>query len=175
MEVAGQYSGGGATPELFTVGELDPIWALADVHEIDMSRVHLGDQVTVTPVAYPERHMEGKIDWMAAALEPQTSTIRVRCVLSNPDRLLRPEMFATVAIRGRCQRTLAFPRNAVVHFGAQAMVYRELSPRPDGLLRYGRVPVTVDEDIPGDLVRVIGGLRPGDRVVASGALLLTTQ
>src|SRR5262249_29349005 len=38
MEIAGQ-SGGGNSPELFTVGDIDRVWSVADVFEMDLPRV----------------------------------------------------------------------------------------------------------------------------------------
>ena len=46
MEVQGQYSGGTAQ-ELFTIGELDRVWALADVSDQDFPRVHQGAEVVL--------------------------------------------------------------------------------------------------------------------------------
>ena len=38
IEVQGQYSGG-ATQELFTIGELDQVWVIGDLYEMDLARV----------------------------------------------------------------------------------------------------------------------------------------
>jgi cobalt-zinc-cadmium efflux system membrane fusion protein len=175
MEVQGQYGGGGSAVELFTVGELDPLWAIADVYEMDLSRVKVGDSVDVTVVAYPDRKFQGLIDWISGALDPVTRTAKVRCTLANPDHLLRPEMYATVSVAGTGQRMLSLPRAAVLHLGDQTLVYEDIGPGPGGLLRFQQVPVDVDEDIPGDYVRVVKGLAENDRVVTSGSLLLTNQ
>ena len=175
MEVQGQYGGGGSAVELFTVGELDPLWAIADVYEMDLSRVKVGDSVDVTVVAYPDRKFQGRIDWISGALDPVTRTAKVRCTLANPDHLLRPEMYATMSVAGTGQRMLSLPRAAVLHLGDQTLVYEDIGPGPGGLLRFQQVPVDVDEDIPGDYVHVVKGLAENDRVVTSGSLLLTNQ
>jgi cobalt-zinc-cadmium efflux system membrane fusion protein len=175
MEVQGQYGGGGSAVELFTVGELDPLWAIADVYEMDLSRVKVGDSVDVSVVAYPDRKFQGHIDWISGALDPLTRTAKVRCTLANPDHLLRPEMYATVSVAGTGQRMLSLPRAAVLHLGDQTLVYEDIGPGPGGLLRFQQVPVDVDEDIPGDYVHVVKGLAENDRVVTSGSLLLTNQ
>ena len=36
IEVQGQYSGGAQPQELFTIGELDRVWVLGDIYEIDL-------------------------------------------------------------------------------------------------------------------------------------------
>jgi cobalt-zinc-cadmium efflux system membrane fusion protein len=175
MEVQGQYGGGGSAVELFTVGELDPIWAIADVYEMDLSRVKVGDNVDVSVVSYPDRKFHGRIDWIAGALDPTSRTAKVRCTLANPDHMLRPEMYATVSVAGTGQRMLSLPRAAVLHLGDQTLVFKDIGPSPSGLLRFQQVPVEVNEDIPGDFVEVKKGLTETDTVVTSGALLLTNQ
>jgi cobalt-zinc-cadmium efflux system membrane fusion protein len=175
MEVQGQYGGGGSAVELFTVGQLDPIWAIADVYEMDLSRVKVGDSVDVSVVSYPDRKFHGRIDWIAGALDPVSRTAKVRCTLANPDHLLRPEMYATVSVAGIGQRMLSLPRAAILHLGDQTLVFKDIGPSAGGLLRFQEVPVDVDEDIPGDFVHVKNGLAENDAVVTSGALLLTNQ
>ena len=46
IEVQGQYDSGNAAVELFTVGELDKVWVLADVYEQDLARVAVGAKAT---------------------------------------------------------------------------------------------------------------------------------
>ena len=112
--------------ELFTVGELDKVWVLADVYEQDLARVAVGAKVTVKRLAYPDKTFEGTVDWVSGALDPATRTAHVRCVFDNPDRLLKPEMYANVRIAASQARTaLAVPRSAVVHLGEQAVVYAQ--------------------------------------------------
>ena len=89
-EVAGQYSGGNAV-ELFTIGELDSVWVLADIFEVDLPRVARGARVRVKVIAYPDQSFSGQVDWVADALDPVSRTARVRCVIPNPERALKPE------------------------------------------------------------------------------------
>jgi len=173
MEVQGQYSGGGAV-ELFTVGDLDQVWVIADAFEMDLSRIKPGEKVSIKVVAYPDdKPFEGTVDWVSGTLDPATRTARVRCVIPNPDHKLKPEMFATVSIAATGTKKLAIPRNAVLRLGDQSVVYIALGAGPEGKMRFERRPVTVDEDESGDLVPVLRGLQQGESVVASGAVLLS--
>ena len=58
-EVQGTYSGASAV-ELFTIGELDRVWVLADLFEIDLGKVKQQSHVTVKVVSYPEPHLRGR-------------------------------------------------------------------------------------------------------------------
>ncbi len=174
MEVQGQY-GGGTAVELFTIGELDPIWILSEVYEVDMPRVKAHTKVEAELVAYGDRKFEGTVDWISETLDPATRTVRIRAIVPNPKRELKPEMFATVTIHVPGSNTLAVPRGAVLHFGETTMVFVQLPMAPDGRLRFERRPVVVDEDIAGDFMPVLRGLRDGEQVVVSGAILLSAM
>ena len=167
-EVQGQYSGG-TTQELYTIGRQDALWVLADVYEQDMGRVVVGAPVEVTTVAYPDRVLKGKVDWISGALDPVMRTTTVRCTLENPEGWIKSQMYATARIQTEGTKTLAIPRAAVVHFGDKQMVVG-VDFKAD---RYLRRPVIVDEDQIGDWVPVLHGLEPGDEIVVNGALLLS--
>ena len=167
-ELQGEYSNGASAP-LFTVGELDRVWVLADVYEVDLARVEVGARVSVSVVAYPDVTFDGKVDWVPGALDPATHTMRVRCTFENPGRQLKPEMYATVRISVPGRSTLAVPRTAIVRLGEQQVVFVEREAH-DGAFHFERMPVEVDDPGgPRALVRVEHGLEVGMRVVTSGA------
>ena len=171
MEVAGQSSGG-SSPELFTVGDLDQVWAIADVFEMDLPRVQPGAKLTVKVVAYPDRAFTGRVEWMASTLDPQTRSARVRATLRNPSRDLLPEMYATLLISTAPRNALAIPRSALLHIGEQTVVLVEVGRTENGLLRFQQRRVQVESD-DADPVVVLSGLSRGEQVVVSGALLLS--
>jgi cobalt-zinc-cadmium efflux system membrane fusion protein len=170
-EVQGQYSGGSV--ELFTIGELDTVWVMADLFEMDLGRVKQGAACMVRVVAYPKRTFVGIADWVSETLDPATRTAKVRCKLDNPDRELKPEMYASAALAVDQERTLALPRNAILHLGDQTMAFVALGRAADGRLRFERRPVAVKEELGGEFLPVIRGISAGERVVVSGAILLS--
>ncbi len=171
MEVQGQYSQGNAL-ELFTIGELDHVWVLADVFEMDLGRVKKGARATVRVVTYPTRIFEGVVDWVSGQLDPNTRTAKVRCTIANPDRDLKPEMYATVSISVAERKALAIPRSAMLRLGDQTVVFVQMGTAPNGQIRFERRPVAVDEDEGGDYLPVTHGLERGEKIVTSGAILL---
>jgi len=172
MEVQGQYSGGN-TPELFTIGNPDPVWVLADVFEVDLPRVHASAPVSVSVVSYPDRRFTGRVDWISGALDPTTHTAKVRCSVDNSAHLLRPEMFATTSIATDGHQKLAVPRTAVVRLGEQMVAFVEKGAAPTGAVRFERRIIGVDEGNAGDYVAVTRGLSAGEKVVSSGAIVLS--
>ncbi len=172
VEVQGQYAGGAAV-ELFTVGEVDEVWIVADVFEMDVARVHVGQKATVHVQAYTDKTFEGKIDYVSGTLDPQTRTAKVRCTFANKDNLLKPEMYATVAISVDQRKALAIPRPAVLRLGDQTVVFVELDGKtPEGKHRFERLPVQVDEQEGSHWLPVQHGLKQGDKIVVAGAILI---
>jgi len=172
MEVQGQYTGGNAA-ELFTIGNLDRVWVLADVFEIDLPRVRIGAPAVVNVVAYPDRPFMGRVDWISNSLDPATRTVKVRAAIDNREHLLKPEMFATVSIAADSQRKLAIPRSAALRIGEEIVAYVDRGPAPIGGERFERRLIAIDDDHADDYVPVSRGLQRGEKVVSSGAILLS--
>jgi cobalt-zinc-cadmium efflux system membrane fusion protein len=171
-EVQGQYTGGQVL-ELFTIGELDTVWAMADLFELDLGRVKTGAECNVKAVAYPDSVFQGVADWVSDTLDPVTRTAKVRCKLGNADRRLKPEMFVTASLSVDRQRALALPRAAILRLADQTMAFVELGKTPDGRTRFERRPIAVNEALGGDYLPVERGIHEGERVVVSGAILLS--
>jgi len=171
-EVQGQYSGG-TVLELFTVGELDSVWVLGDIFEMDLGRVKAGTACLATVVSYPGRVFQGQADWVSDTLDPATHTSKVRCKIANSDRALKPEMYATVTLPVDRQVALAIPRSALLRLGDQTVVFVEAGKTSDGRLRFERRPVVVNEELGNEFLPVLRNLAKGDRIVVSGAILLS--
>jgi cobalt-zinc-cadmium efflux system membrane fusion protein len=173
MEVLGQYASGTAQ-ELFTVGELDEVWVLGDIYEVDIAKVRVGLPVSITVVSSQTMVLPGTVDWVSSTLDPDTRTAKVRCRLHNPDDALRPEMFATMRVSVDRRRALAVPRSAVLRLGGYHFVFVQLDD-VNGHARFARVPVDVDDQglLSDAWVVIKHGVEPGQKVVASGAEPLT--
>lgn len=173
IEVQGQYSGG-ATQELFTIGEIDKVWVIGDLYEMDLARVHIGSPAVVTVVSYKDRVFKGRVDWVSGMLDPNTRTAKVRCTFDNPDKLLRPEMYATMQISVDQKKALAIPRNALLRLGEYKVVFIQVG-EAEGQVKFERVPVDVDEGESSQWLEVKHGLEPGQKIVVNGAILLSQK
>ena len=104
--VEGQEVGEGFT--MFEVADLSRVWIQARVYEHQIGLVHEGQTVEATVDAYPGQAFAGKVAFIQPTLDPATRTVEVRFDLENPDRLLRPGMFATATIKTPVAETPAF-------------------------------------------------------------------
>jgi cobalt-zinc-cadmium efflux system membrane fusion protein len=187
LEVQGQYSGGGNVIELFTIGETDTLWLLGDVFEMDLPNLRVGDEVTLAVAAWPGRTFHGAIDWISDALDPVMRTAKVRCVLHNPEHLLRPEMYvrASVSVPAGQRRRgfsglgglngldgLSVARESLLRQGDETVVFVAAGRTADGRVIFERRPVLAREEQPGGRVPILAGLQPGERVAGHGAIFL---
>lgn len=158
---------------LIEVVDLDELWLLADVFERDLRLVERGQRVAVTVPAYPDVSFDGSVDLIAGTIDERTRTAKVRVVLPNSDRRLRPGMFATARIAGTHDHapepTLAVPASAVQTIDDHRAVFISLG---DGLFELRRVHTG---ERAGKRVEVLNGIALGDQVVADGSFLLKGQ
>jgi cobalt-zinc-cadmium efflux system membrane fusion protein len=166
----GQFAPADGTP-LMTVANLDTVWVIGDLFERDLRLVGRGQPATVTTGAYPGIKFEGRVNYISEAIDPASRTAKVRVSVANPGERLKPEMYAVVAlaVAGDGERALKAPADAIFTEDGRSFVYVELSP---GHFARRAVEVAPGE---GPSRRILTGLRPGDRIVVDGALLLRQE
>lgn len=172
IEIQGQYSGGNAV-ELFTVGEIDHVWALGDVYEVDIPRVKKDAPVSIKVVSYKDKLFQGKVEWVQHVLDPVTRTAKVRFSFDNPGAALLPQMYGTVYIKVDQRKALAIPRSAILRMGDTRVVFVQTGTAADGKTKFQRMPVDVDEYGADDWLPIRHGLDKGMQVVTKGAVLLS--
>jgi membrane fusion protein, heavy metal efflux system len=159
--------------QLFTVANLDRLWIELDVYERDLARVGIGQDVDVTVAAYPGRVFAGKIVYLGDVLDPERRTVRARVEVQNPDRALRPGMFANATIRvggGGSPRPVV-PRDAIQEVEGQPSVFV----RGDHPGEFRAVPVEVGEAVGDGQVVILSGVEPGEEIVVAGAFMLRSE
>ncbi|GKS59553.1 RND transporter [Nitrospira sp.] len=155
---------------LFTVADLSNVWVVANVPEKDVRFVRQDQSVEVVAAAYPHGSFPGTITYVSDVLDPSTRTMKVRVTVRNPDRLLKPEMFALVRLyAGSKQDALTIPRVAVQDGSMVPMVFVKKDDRSFEPRR-----ITVGDER-GDMVTIVKGLEEGDLVVTRGAFLLKSE
>jgi cobalt-zinc-cadmium efflux system membrane fusion protein len=163
----GQYVRSDNTDPLYLIADLSTMWLEANVTERDIGLVHVGQDVAVTVNAFPDRSFKARITYIGASSDPVTHRIIVRSEVANPDRLLKPQMFARFRIdTGQDVETTAIPVDSVVQKGDETTCWVELEPR---VFQQRKIQVGLQQD---GMAQVLDGLRPGEQVAAQGALFL---
>jgi membrane fusion protein, copper/silver efflux system len=164
----GQY----VTPqtELYTIADLSTVWVYAEVFEADLPWVREGDEAEMRLAGVPGRTFAGRIAYVYPFVQPDTRTVRVRLEYANPDRVLKPDMFADVTVHAdRRVDALAVPAEAVVRSGTRDRVFVVQAPG-----RFEPRPVTLGLTS-GGWSQVLEGLKPGDEVVTSAQFLIDSE
>lgn len=155
---------------MFTLADLDRVWVLVDVFEHQLAWLQPGLKAEIRVPAYPGRTWEGRLGYLYPELDPKTRTLRVRLVFANPERLLKPNMFAEVTILGEARgNALKIPREALIPTGERETVIKALG---EGRFQ----PVEVVSGMKrGGVVEIVSGLAEGDEVVVSGQFLIDSE
>ncbi|MHB0772757.1 efflux RND transporter periplasmic adaptor subunit [Bradyrhizobium sp. 5.13L] len=163
----GQYVSSGASEPVFVVGDLSTVWLTAFVRESDAAAVCIGQDITVNVMALPGRPFTARINYVAAAIDPNTRRLLVRATIDNKDGLLKPEMFANVTIYSAGDRAApAVPKQALIY---EADKVRLWVAREDKSVELRQIKTGL---INGNLVEVTSNLKPGEQIVTKGSLFI---
>ncbi|MEO7329284.1 MAG: efflux RND transporter periplasmic adaptor subunit [Minicystis sp.] len=155
---------------LVEVADLSQVWVVAELFEADAIGITVGTPAKITSPSIPDLAIEAKVEMVSSVVDPTRHTVPVRVRLDNDKRILRPNVFAQMRFAVEpTQGSGEIASSALVSDGAKQYVYvqtehgrftrREVVA---GSVREGRVPV-------------LSGLKPGEVVVESGAILLDNQ
>jgi len=163
----GQSVGGDPSQVLFTVADLDTLQVVADIYERDLDLIHPGLTATVTVEAYPDIPFAAAVAAIGDVVDQNTRTIKVRAWVDNASHKLKPEMFARLHIDiSEGKAFISLPKEAVLEIDGKEYVYVVSA---DGQYTKQEVKVGTTTD---DRLRILKGLKLGDRVVTKGAILL---
>ena len=155
----GTLVGPGNDVALLVIQQVSHLRLVVPVPEEDVSGITNGASVPFQVPAWPERTYSGTIARISRALDQKTRTMAVELDVMNRDGALAPGMYPTVKWPVRRSRPALFvPKTSVVTTTERTFVIRDQS----GKAEWVDVKKGVTD---GDLVEVIGNLKPGDRVV----------
>ncbi len=145
------------------------VWVYAPVYEFELPLVQLGQLLTAEVPSLPGVTLEGRILAIDPVLDPLTRSARVRAVLTDPDRRLKPEMFVNILLTIGQKETLAVPKEAIFDTGTRKIVFVS---RGEGLFEPREVVVGFYAD---EAVEIREGIAEGEPVVVSGNFLIDSE
>ncbi len=156
--------------KLFTVADLSDVWVVGNVPEKDVQFIRKDQKVDVIVSAYPHAIFPGSITYISDVLDPATRTMRLRMTVPNPDRMLKPEMFATVRVYAAPNPdVLTIPLAAVQNGpnGKMAFVRRGANDFEVRAVKLGLER--------GEVATVLDGVSEGEPVVTRGSFMLKSE
>jgi len=166
----GQYVRADIADPLYAIADLSTMWLKANVPEIDAPLIRVGQEIEVKVSAVPDRIFNAHVIAIGASSDAATRRVMVRSEISNPDRALKAEMFASFRILiGAQDPTPSVPTTAVIWEGERATVWSQREPMlferrviKAGLEQAGRTEIR-------------DGLKMGDRVIGRGAIFVQNE
>jgi membrane fusion protein (multidrug efflux system) len=96
-----------------TIVSVDPLRLELSVPEADAGKVQQGATVNFRVAAYPQRTFTGTVRFVSGAIRATTRDLAVEAVVPNPDKALKPGMFADVELKTGTRKLPAVPKAAV--------------------------------------------------------------
>jgi len=165
----GQYLNTG--DKVVTLQQLDPILVDFRLPQQDLSRIAVGQSVTLTADTWPGVSFSGHIDAINPLVDSATRNVQVEASVDNHGRQLIPGMFGHLQVAaGKLVHALTLPQSAVTYNPYGATVFLVV---PMGEGKSGQTVkqtfVTLG-DTRGDQVQALAGVKEGDVVVIAGQL-----
>jgi cobalt-zinc-cadmium efflux system membrane fusion protein len=155
---------------LFVVSDLSRLWVLVDLPESLVTRVHAGDTLLIETEAPSAPRRKARVAQVGRVIDPNTRRATLRATVDNRDGQLLPEMFVRAWLQSEeGDKAVRLPNAAVVNRGVYAYAFVEAEP---GRFVRRRIELAARG---GDYSFVSQGLKAGERVVVSGALLLDAE
>ncbi len=152
---------------LFAIADFASLLLVANVRESAAPFMQKGQLLEVHVPAYPGRTFRAKVKYVAPSIDTATHRLKVQAKVENPDGALKPEMFADFSIiTSGEEKAAAVPQDSIVYEGEYARVWVA---RGDNLLELRQVRAGRTN---GDMVEVIGAIKPGETVVTNGAVFI---
>ena len=160
---------------LFTIADLSSLWLTVRVSETSVAAIRRGQTVSVVVGGMPDRPVEGRVDYIAPIVAPETRTVDVRVLVPNRNGDLRPGTSASArfdlpnAPQTSGEARVLVPRTAVQELNQATVVFV-----PTGERQFKPQPVTLGSSY-GNQVELLSGVKAGDRIVVQGAFTLKAQ
>ncbi len=152
---------------LFEVADPSRMWVTIRLPESAAAGAEPGQKASFEADGVPGRKFAGQVVAVDWAVDERTRTLAVHAEVRNSNGLLRAHMFGTgsVAVAAK-EPKVRIPRAAVQDDGDCKLVFVNSSP---GVYQARKVHLGASGR---ELVEVLGGLAPGEKIVTSGSFLL---
>ncbi len=156
---------------MFTVSNLNTLWALLDAYEKDLPFINKNSSVFIESPLYPGRTFEGRITYISNLIDEQLRTVKVRVAIDNSEGLLKPNMYIQGIVENisEAKNTLVIPDEAVQNLEGEKVVF-VLEEEDIFTVRHVSLGLKI-----GDLRIITEGLFATDKLAIKGAFYLKTE
>jgi membrane fusion protein, heavy metal efflux system len=163
-----------AGASLVVVTDPSSLWLVVSAPEKGAGLFRLGNKLRFSVPAFPADTFAAAVDAVGAGLDSDTRTLSIRATVQSPDGRLKPEMLATVLVRGETPAAVVLlPTDAVQLVNAHPTVF-VVAPDGKGGARFEARTVKVGTAA-GARVSVMEGVAVGELIVVQGAFTLKAE
>jgi membrane fusion protein, heavy metal efflux system len=163
---------------LFTVSDLENLWAWLDAYEHQIPSLTRDAEVVVRTPLLPGRDFPGRVTFISDEVDEDLRTVRVRVEVPNPGGILKPNMYIQGLLRVRGtgeEERIVVPPDAVILLDGRQVVFVERPPEEGE----GHRVFEAREVTPGEILTVgqviLAGLDGWEMVVTRGAFTLKAE
>jgi multidrug efflux pump subunit AcrA (membrane-fusion protein) len=144
-----------------TIVRINPLRVRIDIPEQAIPAVSVGQSVSVTTSAWPDRNFSGRVARISPNVTPTSRTLTVEAEIENGSGALKPGQFATVRIlQSRAEPAVLVPSRAVrTESGVSRVFVIKDGRAQERLVQLGQTE--------GDLVEIKGGIAADEKVATS--------
>lgn len=154
--------------DLVSLQALNPMKLDFGVPETALANLTVGQKVTLTVSAYPDRTFEGSVSAIDPQVDAGTRSVLIRALVPNADNKLTPGLFANVTLTtAEKPGTVFVPSAAIWPVGSDSFVFKIT----DGVANM--VPVTIIQREADRVALATGAVAAGDQIVTAGQTKLT--
>ncbi len=156
---------------LFDIQNLNQLWAVFDVYETDLGSIKMGNKISFTTPALPNKTMTSTINFIDPVINPNTRTAIIRTTVNNKNNLLKPEMFieGNINVKSSTKESILVPKSAVLWTGEKSVVYVKLPDLEIPSFEFREVTLGKSS---GTNYAILDGLNNGDELVTNGAFVI---
>lgn len=174
----GQYLNPGEA--IVTLTDLSELFINFTLPEQTLANLEVGQEVSLTVDAFPEREFKAKINAIEPQVGQETRTVKVQAHMNNPQNMLAPGMFAKVRVYLEADApAVVIPETAVdfTIYGDSVYVLRtpdegmaQTNEQGEKLYKAERVYVKAGTRFDNKVALLEGDIKEGDKVVTTGQL-----
>jgi len=161
----GQYIRSDSDP-IVTIADLDKIWVVARVKEKDLGAVNPQDKVEVVTESFPDKAINGVVDYIGSIMNEQTRSVEVYIGCDNPGKILKSGMFVTARFYHKVTNAIIIPASSVLQDYDRSYLFVQAGPEIF-VKRIVEVTSVAEEKL---MVR--SGLETGNIIVSEGGIYL---
>ncbi|MGB9852808.1 MAG: efflux RND transporter periplasmic adaptor subunit, partial [Candidatus Kapaibacteriota bacterium] len=156
---------------LYKVADLSTVWVMADIYQIDLPWIKLGQNVEFELSYLPGKTYQGKVTYIYPFLNEETKTVKVRTEVKNTSNYdFKPGMFATVKFVSPVSLdAIVVPNQAIIRTGERNIAVISLG---GGYFEPREVKLGVESD---GFVQVLEGIQEGEKIVVSSQFLIDSE